>query len=112
MWVWAPRYSKLKLYFHITFVFVFCIFSEIQIRNILVERILRRQLSVPYLMCALDLKLYSAHRDFHSRALCAGQESYLARVPARSLSGIVTVPSRAYSRSGLQVRRSGPCSRA
>ena len=67
-------------------------------------------------MCALDLKLYSAHRDFHSLVFCAGQESYLARVPARSLSGIVTVPSRAYPlvmlEIGLQVRRSGPCARA
>ena len=55
----------------IIFVFVFVLFSEIQIRNILVERILRRQLPVPYLMCALDLKLYSVHRDFHSRVLVA-----------------------------------------
>ncbi len=78
MWVCALLYLKLSLCFHIIFVFAFVLFSEIQIRNILVERILRRQLSVPYLMCALDLKLYSAHRDFHSRVFCAGQESYLA----------------------------------
>ena len=65
-------------------------------------------------MRALDLKLYSAHRDFHSHVFCTAQESYLARVPARSLFGLVTVPSRVYPLAlaiGLQVRRSGPCAR-